>query len=274
VIIVESRYSLDLLKIRSAVYFVIKIHIDNVLEFMDDIEEMAVLGELQMPGSGFKFGVKDRALFNVSVLSVDGIHIDVIHSEIRGQKKMIVPGHLYALYMGAEIPLRNTAEALEEELVADLSYRSVFIDPQYSDLSVVIAGNEKEFILIIRREVRTSHSVDRSEIDPLKISSLDDPVSLNSEIGDGIQILPVMRDRDIRRVGDLNLLFLSQIAFLHVNVIDPDPVLLSLSSCVGRNISDELSVFFILVTCGAVAGCFFDLGYLCHNCALLFPAAS
>jgi hypothetical protein len=253
---------------------VIKIYIDYILELMDNVKEMAVLGELQVSGSGFKFGVKDRALLNVSVLSVEGVHIDVIHSEIRGQKEMVVSGHLYALHMRTEITLRNASQTLEEKLVADLADRSVFIDPEYSDLAVVITGNKEEFILIVSREVRASHSVDRSEVDPLKISPLDDPVRLDPEIGDGIQIFSVMRDRHIRRVGDLNLLFLSQIAFLHINIIDPDPVLLSLSPCVGRDICDKLRVFFILVTCRAVTGCLFDLGYLCHNCALLFTAAA
>ena len=66
-IIVESRDRLDLLKIGSAVYFVIKIYIDYILELMDNVKEMAVLGELKMPGSRFEFGMKDRALFDVSV---------------------------------------------------------------------------------------------------------------------------------------------------------------------------------------------------------------
>ena len=197
VIIVESRDRLDLLKIGSAVYFVIKIYIDYILELMDNVKEMAVLGELQVSGSRFEFGMKDRALFDVSVLSVEGIHIDVIHSEIRSQKEMIVSGHLHALYMGTEITLRNTAEPLQKELVTDIPDRSVFIDPEHCDLAVMITGNKEEFVLIVCREVRASHPVDRSEVDLFKISSLNDPVCFNSKIGDGIQILPVMRDRYI-----------------------------------------------------------------------------
>ena len=196
-IIVESRDSLDLLKIGSAVYFVIKIYIDNVLELMDDVEEMAVLGELQMPGGGFELGMKDRALFDVSVLSVDGVHIDVIHSKISSQEEMVVPGHLYALNVGTEIPLRNASQTFEEELVAYLADRSVFIEPQHCDLAVMITGNKEEFVLIVCREVGASHPVDRSEVDLFKISSFNDPVCFNSKIGDGIQILPVMRDRYI-----------------------------------------------------------------------------
>ena len=176
--------------------------------------------------------------------------------------------------MGTEITLRNTAEPLQKELVTDIPDRSVFIEPEHSDLAVVIAGNEQELIFIIRREVRASHSIDRSEVDLFKVTSLYDPVCLNSEIGNGIQVFSVMRDRNIRRVGNLDLLFLNQIAILHINIIDPDSILLSLSSCVGRDIRDKLRAFFILVTCHAVAGCLFDLGYLCHNCALLFTAAS
>ena len=93
-------------------------------------------------GSRFEFGMKDRALFDVSVLSVEGIHIDVIHSKIRGQKEMIVSGHLHALHMGTEITLRNTAEPLQKELVTDIPDRSVVIEPEYCDLAVMITGNK------------------------------------------------------------------------------------------------------------------------------------
>ena len=144
-VVVESRHGLDLLKVRSAVYFVVEVNVNDVLELMDDIEEMSVLGELEMPGSGFQLGVKDRALLDVAVLPVQCIYIDMIHSEIGGQEETVVSRHLHALHVRPEIALRDTSQSLEEELVTDLSHRAVLTEPEHGDLSVVIAGDKEKF---------------------------------------------------------------------------------------------------------------------------------
>ena len=121
----------------------------------------------------------------------------MIHSQVCRQEEMVVPGHLDALNMRPEIALRNAPESLEKELVTDLTHGTVLIDPEHCDLAVVIAGYKEELVLIVCGEVGTSHAVDRSEIDLLQISALDDLVSFNTKVSDRIQELSVVRDRHI-----------------------------------------------------------------------------
>ena len=49
-IIVESRDRLDLFKIGAVFRVKVEIYIDQVFELMDDIKEMTVAGEFEMPG--------------------------------------------------------------------------------------------------------------------------------------------------------------------------------------------------------------------------------
>ena len=112
VIVVERGNGLDLLKIGCAVHFMVEIDVNDILQLMDDIQEVAVLGELEVPRRRFKFRVKDAALLDVSVLSVERVHIDMIHTQICSQKEMVVSCHLDTLHMRAEIALCNTSEAL------------------------------------------------------------------------------------------------------------------------------------------------------------------
>ena len=111
-IVIERGNGLDLLKIGCAVHFMVEIDVNDILQLMDDIQEVAVLGELEVPRRRFKFRVKDAALLDVSVLSVERVHIDMIHTQICSQKEMVVSCHLDTLHMGAEIALCNTSEAL------------------------------------------------------------------------------------------------------------------------------------------------------------------
>ena len=99
--------------------------------------------------------------------------------------------------MRAEVSLSDTAQSLEEELIADTADRTVLIESENSDLAVMVAGYKEEFILIIGGEVGASHAVDRSEAYLLKISALDDLICFNTEVCDRIQILPVVRNRHI-----------------------------------------------------------------------------
>ena len=85
VIVVERGNGLDLLKIGCAVHFMVEIDVNDILQLMDDIQEVAVLGELEVPRRRFKFRVKDAALLDVSVLSVERVHIDMIHTQICSQ---------------------------------------------------------------------------------------------------------------------------------------------------------------------------------------------
>ena len=223
-VIIQGGDGLNLLEIRIAIDFIIEIDIDDILQLMDYIEIMTVLGEFHMPGRGFQLRMKDRALFDLACLVVQTINIDMIHTKVSGAEILVVSGHLDALDMGAEVTFRNGTEALQEQLVADLADGTVFIQTQDCDLAVMVAADEEELILIIGRQVGTSHAVDGGAVQFLKIAALQNLVGLHAFICNGIQEFTVMGNGNIGRVGNLNLLLLFQIAIFHINIVDPDAV--------------------------------------------------
>ena len=66
--------------------------------------------------------------------------------------------------------------------------------------------------------------------------------TLHAKVGDGIQESAVMGDRNIRRIGDLDLILLRHSTVLHVHVVNFDAVGLVPSHCVGRNICHIFSL--------------------------------
>ena len=223
-IIIQGGDGLDLLEIRIAVNFIVEVDINDILQLMDYIEIMTVLGEFHMSGRGFQFGMQDRALLDLAGLMVQTVNIDMIHTEVSGAEILVVPGHLDALDMRAEVAFRDGTEAFQKQLVADLANGAVLIQAQDRDLAVMVAADKEELVIIIRRQVRTPHAVDGSAVQLLKIAALEDLVGLYAFICNGIQVFTVMGNGNIGRVGDFHLLLLFQIAILHINIVDPDAV--------------------------------------------------
>ena len=147
-VIIQGGDGLDLLEIRIAIDFIIEVDIDDILQLMDDIKIMTVLGEFHMSGRGFQLRMKDRALFDLASLVVQTINIDMIHTKVSGAEILVVSGHLDALDMRAEVTFRNGTEALQEQLVADLADGTVFIQTQDCDLAVMVAADKEELIFI------------------------------------------------------------------------------------------------------------------------------
>ena len=268
-IIVECGDGLDLFEIRNSVDLLVEIDIDQVLEFMDDVEEVSVVGKLEMPGSRLHLGVQDRALFDLAGDWIEGIYIDMVHTQVCDTQIFVVSGHLDTLYMGAEIALRNASQALQEQLVGDLAHTAVFIDAQDGNLAVVVAAHKEVMICVIRRQMRAAHAVDRGAVQFFQIAAADDLKGFHAEVCDGIQIFAVMRDGHIRGVGDGYLALLGQGSFLHIDIIHADADFLLAGPCVGRDIGDKFVTRYVPVS-GEIKFFFLILSHLARP----FPSHS
>ena len=236
---------------------------------MDDIEEVSVVGKLEMSGSRLHLGVQDRALSDLAGDGIEGVDIDVVHTQIGNTQILVVSGHLDTLYMGAEIALRNASQALQEQLVGDLAHTAVFIDTQDGDLAVVVAAHEEVMICVIRRQMRAAHAVDRGAVQFFQIAAADDLERFNTEVGDGIQKFAVMRDGHIRGVGDGYLTLLGQGSFLHIDIVHADADFLLAGPCVGRDIGDKFVTRYVPVS-GEIKFFFLILSHLARP----FPSHS
>ena len=119
---------------------------------------------------------------------IDRIYICIIHTKVCRTQIFIVSGHLHAADMGTEASLSHISPALVEYLVCNSAEGSVILKSEHSYLTVMVACHKQKLIIIIRRQITSSHPVDRSVIDHCEIPCLlIDPVCFHSHIRDGIQ---------------------------------------------------------------------------------------
>ena len=164
----------------------------------------------------------------------------MIRALVRHQKEAVVMRHAGAVDMRAEIPLHHAPETLVVHFIRDLTDRTVRTDLQHGELAVVVTGHKEIPVGIVRRQIAAAHAVDRCVIDHLQRAVLLNGIGLDAHIRNGIEVFAVVRDGQIRGVGDLHLILLNKPAVLHVHIIDLDPVIVSLR--VGGNIGYILCI--------------------------------
>ena len=272
-IIVQCRNRLHLLKFRLIVLQMIAENINRALHLIHDIKESSILRELNVTGCRFQLTVNDIHLLDLSGYCVEGIDIRVIQSKIRRAEEAVVTRHFDALYMRTEVALSNRPHSLMEHLIGDRSdFPGLRIQLQDRDLAVVVACNKQPGIRIIGREVRASHSVDRCLIDKFQVSAFYNPVSLHTEIRDGIQIFLIVGDGYIGGIGDFHLILLDKPPFLQIHIIDTDSEIISRGSRIGRNVCHVLA--FVFLSCCSrrfLRYLFFLLFFLLFQSFRLFP---
>ena len=143
----------------------------------------------------------------------------MIHPLIRNEKIFVVVGHSRTVYVGSEIPVRQTAQTLMENFVGDFPDGAVFLQLQHSELSIMIACHKKKAVGVIRRQITASHAVDGSKIQKLQPAVLPDLICLHAEIRDGIKIFFVVGDGHIGGIGDFHLILLDKPPILHVYIV-------------------------------------------------------
>ena len=94
--------------------------------------------------------------------------------------------------MWTEVTLCNASKSLMENLLGNLSDGTILCYAQYRKLRIMIARHEQELIIIVRRKVTASHSIDGCPVDSLKTSILLNLIRFYPKVGNGIQVLLVM----------------------------------------------------------------------------------
>ena len=88
----------------------------------------------------------------------------MIHPLVSHQQIFIVMGHSGTVDMRSEITLRHTSQSLMVDFIRDLSYGTVFLQPQNRQLPVMISGYKQIAVRIIRGYIAAPHTVDSAEI--------------------------------------------------------------------------------------------------------------
>ena len=115
------------------------------------------------------------------------VYADMVHAYIGGAEVFIIPGHLYAVYMGHEIPFSDRPKALMVDLLADVVYRSVLCQREYGDLAVMVAGNKEKSVLVVSGNITSAHTVYAGFVQKGELAVRFYLIGMYSLIGYGIQ---------------------------------------------------------------------------------------
>ena len=193
-----------------------------------------------MTGCGFHLTADDILQLHLTLLYIKTIHIDMIHSLIRYQQIFVVMRHTSTVDVGAEIALCHTAQSFMVDLVGDLSDGTILLQTEYGQLTVMITCHKQILICVIRRYITSSHTVDRCKVDQFQISVRHDRICLYTKIRYRIKKLSVMRNGQVRRVGDLYFIFFLKTTVFHIHIIYSDTVTVPL--CITGNIGNIFSL--------------------------------
>ena len=212
---------------------------------MENVNILAILGNLDMTGCGFHLTADDILQLYLALLHIKTIYIDMIHTLICHQKILIIMCHAGTVDMGTEIPLCHTAQPLVVDFISDFADGTVLFQSEYCQLTVMITGYKQIPIRIIRRNIAASHTIDWCKVDQLQISVRLDGISLHTKIRYRIKKLSVVGNGQIGRVRDLYLIFLLKTAVFHIHIIYSDAMTVPL--CVTGNVGNIFSLAHYLI---------------------------
>ncbi len=193
-----------------------------------------------MPGGRF-YGASDHICQHyLTAQRIKAVYVHMVHALVCHQQVFIVMGHPGAVDMGPEIPLCHTSQPLVENLIRNLPDGSIIIQCQHCQLSIMIAGHKEISVCIVGRQIASPHAIDGCKIDHGQIPVPHDPIGFHTEIRDGIQILIIVGDCHIGRIGNLHLILLPEMSLLHIHIIDSDTMLVPL--CISAHIRH---IFFL-----------------------------
>ena len=159
---------------------------------------------------------------------VKAVDIHIVNPKVCRTQIFVVPRHLHTAYMRSVASLRDAAKPLVKHLVRNGVHRACAgIQMQHRNLSIMISRTEQELVLIVCGEIAASHAVCGRGIHKVEISVRQNLIAGNACIRDRIEILTVVRDCDIRGIGDVYLAFLLEPSILHINIIDFNAVLIA-----------------------------------------------
>ena len=192
-----------------------------------------------MPWRGINVTSDNVHLPQDSPIVIKAIDIYIVDTEICRAQVLVIPRHLDTADMRTVASLGDTSEPLVKHFVRDgIHCPRAGIQMEHRDLSIVVTCTEQELVLIVCREITASHTVCGSCIHKLQISVRQDPVAWNPCVRDRVEILPVVRDRDIWGIGDMHGSLLTKTSVLQINIIDLNAMLIA--HRIGRYISYTL----------------------------------
>ena len=125
-------------------------------------------------------------------------------------------------------PLCDAPKSLVEHFIGNgIHCACAGIQMQNCNLPIMIPCTEQKFVLIVRGEIASSHTVCGCCIHKVQISVRQNLVAGNACIRNRIEIFTVVRDGDIRGIGDVYLALLLEPSILHINIIDFNAVLIA-----------------------------------------------
>ena len=103
----------------------------------------------------------------------------------------------------------------------------------------MVAGDGKEPVLPVRRDVAAAHAADADRVDQFQVAVGKNAECADSLIDNAVQISVVIRNRKIGRIVDRNLLPLRKVILFCIYIVNRDSLAAAVKG-IGTDISDIL----------------------------------
>ena len=219
-VFIQSWNRLYQLKNRSPRTIFITIYTDVVLQLTDQVCEPSIRTELDDPRCALQLTAKHIHQCDLTCFIIKLVNFYLVNTKIYRTQILLIRCDIDTVYMRTEITLCHTSDSLVEDLIRHLSDSSIFVQTHDCHFSVMPAAHKQIAVQLVRRQITSSHSTDRSTVHRFQIAIWQDLKRPYTFIWDRIQVLSIMRFFDVGRVVDRNNLTLYRASILHIQVVN------------------------------------------------------